>query len=153
MKTKITLLFLTFLLMAGLAENAQAQGKDTPKSIINQGVRISKYHDLKELETMQKGVLLNLYNERIESIVKILPYIAFATKPGVTMSTFGIPNTKENRKALDDQSLATTSYFQSTMDFQDKILPYSDRSNLIAAILFYEQTLKALHIYGQENNF
>jgi len=149
MRTKITLFCLTFLLMAGVG---YAQN-NAPKSIISQDVRISKYHDRKELETMQKGSLLTLYNERIEIIVKILPYIAFATKPGVTMSTFGIPDTKENRRALDDQINATTNYFLSTMDFQNKILPYSDRANLVAAILFYEETLKSLHIYSQNNRF
>ncbi|OBX23311.1 MULTISPECIES: hypothetical protein [Bizionia] len=150
MKSKITLFCLTCLLMAGVAS---AQNKDAPKSIISQDVGISKYHDRKELEQMQKGVLLGLYNERIEIIIKILPYIAFATKPGVTMSTFGIPDTKDNRTALDTQIDATRDYFLSTMDFQNKILPYSDRTNLIAAILFYEETLKALHIYSENNRF
>ena len=69
------------------------------------------------------------------------------------MSTFGIPNTKENRGTLDDQIEATKDYFLSTMSFQSKILPYSDRANLIAAILFYEETLKALHVYSQNNEF
>ncbi len=150
MKSKITLFCLTFLLMVGVGT---AQNKDAPKSIISQNVGISKYHDRKELEQMQKGVLLGLYNERIEIIIKILPYIAFATKPGVTMSTFGIPDTKDNRSALDTQIDATKEYFLSTMDFQNKILPYSDRTNLIAAILFYEETLKALHIYSENNRF
>ncbi|HAB27158.1 MULTISPECIES: hypothetical protein [Xanthomarina] len=150
MKSKITLFCLTFFLMVGIGT---AQNKDAPKSIISQDVSISKYHDRKELEQMQKGALLGLYNERIEIIIKILPYIAFATKPGVTMSTFGIPDTKDNRNALDTQIEATTNYFQSTMDFQNKILPYSDRANLIAAILFYEETLKALHIYSENNRF
>ncbi|PWK19609.1 hypothetical protein [Xanthomarina spongicola] len=149
MKSKIILFCFTFLFLTGVSF---AQ-KDAPKSIISQDVSISKYHDRKELEQMQKGALLGLYNERIEIIVKILPYIAFATKPGVTMSTFGIPDTKENRNALDDQIDATSNYFQSTMDFQNKILPYSDRANLIAAILFYEETLKALHIYSENNRF
>jgi hypothetical protein len=150
MKSKFTLFCLTFLLVAGIGT---AQNKDEPKSIISQDVSISKYHDRKELEQLQKGALLGLYNERIEIIIKILPYIAFATKPGVTMSTFGIPDTKENRGALDTQIDATKAYFESTMDFQNKILPYSDRSNLIAAILFYEETLKALHIYSENNRF
>jgi len=150
MKSKAILFCLTFLLMSGVGFS---QGKGAPKSIISQDVSISKYHDRKELEQMQKGKLLGLYNERIEIIVKILPYIAFATKPGVTMSTFGIPDTKENRNALDDQIEATSNYFQSTMDFQNKILPYSDRANLIAAILFYEETLKSLHIYSENNRF
>ncbi|MFD2824670.1 hypothetical protein ACFS5M_13390 [Lacinutrix iliipiscaria] len=151
MKIKFILFSLTFLLIAGVGQ-AQSK-KNQPKSIINTDVSISKYHDLKELEDMQKGKLLSLYNERIEIIIKILPSIAFGIKPGVTMSNFGIPNTKDNREALEEHHEATTSYFENTISFQSRILPYSDKANLIAAILFYEQTLKSLHLYGLENKF
>ena len=150
MKTKLTLLSILFLL---IASPSFAQNKNEAQSIIKGKVSIAKYHDHEELEKMQKGQLLELYNERIEVIVKILPNIAFATKPGVTMTSLGIPDTKEHRKALDDNIEATTTYFESTIEFQEKILPYSDRANLIAAILFYEETLKALHIYSENNRF
>ncbi len=119
--------------------------KDEPQSIISGKVSIAKYHDREQLDKMQKGQLLELYNERIEVIVKILPNIAFATKPGVTMTSLGIPDTKENRKALEDNIQASKTYFDSTIDFQKRVLPYSDKSSLISAILFYEETLKALH--------
>ena len=97
---------------------------------------------------MTKGKLLNLYIERIEVIVNILPNIAFATKPGVTMRTLGIPETKENKKALVENQDAAVNYFDSTVAFQRSILPYSDTRDLIAAILFYEETLKSLHTYN-----
>lgn len=148
MKTKITLLTIAFMLMTGLGFS---QKKDDPQSIISGKVSIAKYHDRNELDKMQKGELLDLYNERIEVIVKILPNIAFATKPGVTMSSLGIPDTKENRKALDDNIKASKTYFDSTIEFQQKVLPYSDKANLIAAILFYEETLKSLHTYNEFN--
>ena len=64
------------------------------------------------------------------------------------MSSIGIPDTKENRKALENNIEASTEYFESTIEFQKKILPYSDTSDLIAAILFYESTLKSLHTYN-----
>ena len=112
-------------------------------------VAIKKYHNKEELDRMEKGELLGLYIERIESLVKTLPYIAFATKPGKTMSTYGIPNTKENRKSLEDKVEATTEFLDTTVEFQKKMLPYSDKSNLIAAILFYEQTMKLLHEYSE----
>ena|SRR5690606_14915892 len=148
MKTKITILSIVFLLIAGIGF---AQKKDEPQSIISGKVSISKYHDREELDKLQKGQLLELYNERIEVIVKILPNIAFATKPGVTMTSLGIPDTKENRKALEDNILASKTYFESTIDFQKRVLPYSDKSSLISAILFYEETLKALHTYNEFN--
>lgn len=148
MKTKITLLTIAFLVVSSVGF---AQSKNDPQSIISGKVSIAKYHDRDELAKMQKGELLDLYNERIEVIVKILPNIAFATKPGVTMSSLGIPDTKENRKALEDNIEASRTYFSSTIEFQKKVLPYSDKNNLIAAILFYEETLKSLHTYNEFN--
>ncbi|HLT33842.1 MAG TPA: hypothetical protein VKZ98_08640 [Aquaticitalea sp.] len=147
MKTKFMLLSIVFLLITstGFAQ------KNEPQSIISGKVSISKYHDRDELDRMQKGQLLDLYNERIEVIVKILPNIAFATKPGITMTSLGIPDTKENRKALEDNIQASKTYFDSTIEFQKRVLPYSDKLNLIAAILFYEETLKALHTYNEFN--
>ena len=129
-----------------------AQKKGKTQDIIGGKVTISKYHSREELDKLQKGDLLILYIERIEVIVNILPNIAFATKPGVTMASLGIPETKDNKKALKENIEASTSYFESTIEFQKSILPYSDTSDLIAAILFYESTLKALHTYEDFKN-
>lgn len=125
---------------------AQKKNEES-QSIISGKVNISKYHSREELDKLPKGDLLVLYIERIEVIVNILPNIAFATKPGITMATLGIPETKDNIKALEENIEASTTYFESTIEFQKSILPYSDTTDLIAAILFYESTLKALHTY------
>ncbi|WP_027124898.1 hypothetical protein [Gelidibacter mesophilus] len=148
MKTKLTLFSFVFLLITSFGF-AQKEAQ----SIISGKVSIAKYHDRAELDQLPKGDLLTLYNERIEVIVKILPNIAFATKPGVTMTSLGIPDTKDNRKALEENIKAANTYFESTMSFQDKVLPYSDKSNLISAILFYEETLKSLHTYSEFNKY
>lgn len=126
-----------------------AQKKKGPKSIISDKVGIRKYHIKSDLENMPKGDLLILYKERIESLIKTLPYIAFATKPGVTMVSLGIPNDNENTKALDDQFEATEEFLDISNEFRKRILPYSDTKNLIAAILFYEETMKSLHEYSE----
>lgn len=144
MKTKITLLSIVFLLVMNMG---YAQKKEDAHSIISGKVNISKYHNREELDKMSKGELLDLYIERIEVIVNILPNIAFATKPGVTMESLGIPETKDNKKALKENIEASTTYFDKAVEFQRKILPYSDTTDLIAAILFYEETLKSLHTY------
>lgn len=144
MNTKSTFFCAIFCLIFSMGF---AQKKHESQSIISGKVNISKYHSREELKKMKKGDLLDLYIERIEVIVNILPNIAFATKPGVTMESLGIPETKDNKKALEENIEASTSYFDSTIEFQKTILPYSDTSDLIAAILFYESTLKALHTY------
>lgn len=146
MKLKTILLCFGLLLVFG---NSYAQKRKEAKSIIIDAVDIKKYHNLDELERMPKGDLLVLYKERISTLIKILPNIAFATKPGVTMQSLGIPNDGDNRKALDNQHEETLSYIETTQEFQDIMLPYSDTDKLIAAILFYEETLKALHEYDQ----
>jgi len=150
MRLKITLkCCVLFLLLCTTAANAQK--KDNEQYIISEDVAIDKYHDRDDLEKMQKGTLLALYNRRIEVIIKILPNIAFATKPGITMGSLGIPDTKKNRKALEENIEAATTYFENTIEFQKIVLPYSDKKNLISAILFYEETLKALHTYDDFN--
>lgn len=146
MKTKLILLCFGFFFMTGVGF---AQKKNPPKSIISDRVAIKKYHSKEELDRKQKGELLGLYIERIESLVQLLPYIAFATKPGVTMSTLGIPNNNDNRKILDEKFEATAEFLSKNREFQEAILPYSDTDNLVSAILFYESTLKSLHEYSE----
>ncbi|MBD0831732.1 hypothetical protein [Aestuariibaculum sediminum] len=147
MKVKVILFCFSFFLAIGLGY-AQKK-KDQPKNIISEKVAIKKYHSKDELDRMPKGDLLGLYMERIESLVKTLPYIAFATKPGVTIETLGIPNDKDNKQALDDQFDTTDEYIENTGEFQKKFLPYSDTNNLISAILFYEDIMKSLHEYSE----
>lgn len=153
MKTKTTLLSIIFFLMLSFcfAQNKKAtatQKKKAPIMMITGKVYITKYHSYDGLKKLSKGDLLTLYSERIEVIVNILPSIAFATKPDVTMASLGIPETKDNKKALEASREASIQYFDSTIEFQRKILPYSDTRDLIAAILFYEETLKSLHTYN-----
>ena len=148
LKSKLNLLTIVVLLFTSFTF---AQKSKEQPSIIDGDVAINRYHDRDDLERMGKGQLLNLYNSRIEVIIKILPNIAFATKPGVTMSSLGIPDTKENRNALQENKDATINYFSNTIEFQKIVLPYSDKSDLISAILFYEETLKSLHNYNDFN--
>lgn len=146
MKLRVMLLCFSMFLVTSVL---LAQKKKGPKSIISEKVAIKKYHVKSDLENMQKGELLVLYKERIESLIKTLPYIAFATKPGITMASLGIPIDNDNTKALDDQFDATDDFLETSNQFQGRILPYSDTKNLIAAILFYEETMKALHEYSE----
>lgn len=146
MKIRIILLCFTTFMVTSIGF---AQKNKAPRSIISEKVGIRKYHNKEDLERLKKGELLVLYIERIESLVKTLPYIAFATKPGITMVDLGIPNDSDNRKALDEQFEGTQDYLETTVEFQKRMLPYSDTNNLIAAILFYEETMRSLHEYSE----
>lgn len=95
-----------------------SQNKSVPKSIIKQNASILKFYDKKELQSMQKGQLLVLYVERTKTLIKTLPYIALASKPGVTMVDLGIPFTSENISLLDTQHDATDKFLDITTEFQ-----------------------------------
>ena len=147
MKTKPTLIAFLFILMisfsfAQTTTVTKTKKKKAPITMISGKVFIKKYHSYEELNEMPKGELLSLDSLRIKVIVNI------ATKPDVTMASLGIPETKENKKALEANREASVEFFDSTIEFQKKILPYSDTRDLIAAILFYEETLKSLHTYN-----
>ncbi|HEX9151754.1 MAG TPA: hypothetical protein VF842_06700, partial [Flavobacterium sp.] len=120
MKGKIIFFSVFFLIATGIVS---AQDKNAPKSIISTSALIKKYHDQKELQEMKKGELLELYIERIKVLVKTLPYIALATKPGVTMSDLGIPNDADNRKILATQEQSTTDFLDVTVAFQRRMVP------------------------------
>lgn len=144
MKTKKTLLCISFFLTMTICF---AQKKNAQKSIINSAYTIKKYHSHEELDAMNKGELIRLYIERIQMLSSTIPYIAFATKPGITMASLGIPDTSDNKKALENESDNTKEYLVNNIEFQKILLPYSDTRNIAKAIYFYEEILKSLYSY------
>ena len=139
---KKIIIFSLFLLFA--VSNTNAQSGKKPVGIISAGASVKKFHEKAELESMQKGMLLELYIERIRVLVNTLPYIALTTKAGITLQDVGIPSSAENDKALDLQKQNTANFLNSTVDFQRVMTPYADKGNLITSILYYESTLKLL---------
>ncbi|MBC7847537.1 MAG: hypothetical protein H7Y10_13720 [Flavobacterium sp.] len=146
MKSKI---IFTSIIVLLVSTATFSQSKNAPQSIISRTAIIKKYYDKKELSELPKGALLELCVERIGVLAKTLPYIALATKPGVTLTDYGIPNNSEYRKAYESQDENTKSYLEITGDYQKKILPYSNKDDLIKAILFYENILKSLHEFEE----
>lgn len=143
MKGKFIFLSLVVLLTT---ISAKAQNTES-RSIISTTASIKNFYSLADLKQKKKGELLDLYIERIKVLVKTLPYIALVTKPGITMKDVGIPTDSKNTKIFDLQSTSTESYIETTVEFQRQLMPYADTGNIIAAILFYEQTLKSLRAF------
>jgi len=126
-----------------------SQNKSGPQSIISTTAVIRKYHTQDELRGMQKGALIELYIERIKVLVKTLPYVALATKPGLTMVDLGIPMDNDKKKLQDKQTESTDAFLESTIEYQRRLIPYADTENVIAGILFYENVIKSLHLFNE----
>lgn len=144
MKTKVILFVIFFICLANITNAQPKQVK--ARSIISTNSSIKTYNERKGLEAMNKGELIELYKERIKLLVNILPNIALASKPGISMTDIGIPDTTDNRKALDSQIQNTNDFITNTAAFQSNFLPFSDKLNIINCILFYESTLKSLNV-------
>ena len=144
---KLKIIFFSLFFLLSVTGTVSAQDKKVSTSIISSTATIKKYHELKELQGIKKGELMELYIERINVLVKTLPYIALVTKPNVTLADLGIPN--DNKKSLIQQAESTNDFLKVTLEFQRKMVPYSDTNNLIAAILFYENTMKSLHEFNE----
>lgn len=138
---KLKIIFLCSFLLAAGAVFSQSK---TPQSIISKDAVIRKYHELDELKSMQKGELLELVAERVKVLVRIFPYVPLVKRAGISIGDLGIPEDSNNLKTMDSQREATTTYLEATQEFQKKMLPYADKDNLIAAILFYENAMKSL---------
>ncbi|MCB4799844.1 hypothetical protein [Neotamlana laminarinivorans] len=147
MNNKITFLSFCFFV---LTFSAFAQ-KNGSESIISRNAIIKKYHNKKELNALPKGELLNLYSERVEALTHLIPYLAFASKPGIDMGNLGIPTSSANVKKFTQQRETTTEYLEDTKEFHKEILPYSDTNRLVAAVLFYEEVMKSIHNYEDFN--
>lgn len=141
-KTILTVVFCIVIANAALAQPKSSK----PRSIINTNSSIKTYHERKALETMNKGELISLYKERVRLLINMLPNIALASKPGLSMTDVGIPDSADNRKALDTQLQNTNDFLNNTDIFHTTFLSYSDKINIINCILFYETTLKALNV-------
>ena len=124
-----------------------AQKTAAPKIVIN--IRgIGTYSTLKDLQAMNKGDLITLYKERVKILINIIPYMGMTTKVGITLKDLGIPVSPENDKAMDKEVINRANYLLGLDEFLNTFIGYSDKSNLIYAIMFYEDELKK--IYSQE---
>ena len=146
MNKKIILFSIILVLIGNFAFS---QAKNKPKSIISTTNSIKTYYDKAALDGMMKGELINLYLERMKVLVNTLPYIGLANKPGTTMTDIGIPDTSDNRKALDVEQENSVTFLTSSTDFSTQMLPYADKSSLVTCILFYENILRELHVMNE----
>ncbi len=132
------------------AANVSAQAKK-PRSIISTSATLKGYNTKEQLDVLNKRELLDLYVERLKLIIYTLPNLGLANKPGVTLDDLGIPKSPENDKALDTNINNTDVFLNSTVSFQNLMLPYVDKSDIIISILFYEDVIKKMHTLKDAN--
>jgi hypothetical protein len=91
---------------------------------------------------MGKIELTEIYMERIIVLTEIIPYLALKSKPGATLKEMGIPETKANIEHMQNAVKSKKAYLDAVRGTLDDVIPYSDKSNIIWSILFFERMIK-----------
>ena len=134
---------IALLLLFSFKGNSQTK-PGSSKGIVD--VRgLATYYQLKDLEAMNKGELKEHYKERLKILVGVIPYFGITTKVGVTMKDLGIPETPENVKTFEKERTNKDLYLASQVEFLDNFLTFSDKADIIKAIILYQDFLKTIY--------
>lgn len=139
--------FLIFALFATtIATFAQEEKKSKNEKVqttyVNPNAILEKYHTQEELDKLGKIELTQIYMERIVVLTEIVPYLALHTKPGATLKEMGIPETKANIEHMENAVKGKKLYLEAVKNTLDDVIPYSDKTNIIQSIIFFEKMIK-----------
>lgn len=148
MSKNITLFLLALIFVSNLCFG-QDKGKDKKSknsasnlTYVSADAKLKKSYTAEDLKPLGKIQLVEIYMERISVLTELLPYIALKSNPGATLYEMGIPETPQNVDHMVKEVKNKESYLSAVKNTLDDIIPYADKTNIIWAILFIEDTIK-----------
>lgn len=121
---------------------AQTQTRDTSHVFVKSNLKINKFYSKSELEKLPKLDLIDIYKTRLEYLIEVLPFLSLHPKPGSTFHDMAIPETEENIYHLDKETENKEGFITSLFATLDDVVPYSEKSNIIWCILFFDEMIK-----------
>ncbi len=112
----------------------------------------NKFHTISDLQALKKGQLVKLYQDRVEEIMTILPFLSLTNEPGVRLSDIGIKEDSRHLKILRNNKESTQKNLEVTKETIEELVPYADTEKIIWTILYYEEVIKKMRI-GVNGNF
>ncbi len=112
----------------------------------SQKKQINRFHTISDLEALKKGDLIILYQERVEEIVTILPFLSLTNEPNVRLKDIGIKEDSRHLKILKNNKDAIDKSLETTKDAIQELVAYADTEKIIWAILYFEDTIKKMRI-------
>lgn len=124
--------------------NAFSQNSTTESSpsFVDSDVKIEKFYSQKELDKLPKLDLIEIYKERLKYLIVVLPFMSLHPAPGATFHDMAIPETADNIAHLDKEMENKKEFLSSLFETLDDVLPYSEKSNLIWCILYFDDMIK-----------
>ncbi|GGX14156.1 hypothetical protein [Aquimarina muelleri] len=114
--------------------------------------QITKFHTISELQTLKKGDLIKLYQDRVEEIMIILPFLSLVNEPGIRLNDIGIKEDSRHVKTLRNNTHSTQKNLETTKQTIEELVPYADTEKIIWTILYFEEVIKKMRI-GINGNF
>ena len=104
--------------------------------------KIQKYYTKDELNKLPKLDLIAVYKSRLVYLIEVLPFISLHPEPGSTFHDMAIPETDANIAHLDKETKNKQAFVKSLSETLDDVIPYSEKSNIIWSILFFDEMIK-----------
>lgn len=110
--------------------------------------KIQKYYTKDELNRLPKLDLINVYKSRLVYLIEILPFISLHPEPGSTFHDMAIPETEANIAHLDKETKNKQAFVKSLSETLDDVIPYSEKTNIVWSILFFDEMIKKSNYTG-----
>ena len=102
----------------------------------------AQQYDSESLGTMNKLELSKIYLDKLNQVSKLLPMMAFTIKvegePDTYDGVIEIPNTKQNKSALDRVTIENNKNADVSRDNLKVLIPYADKTKIIESIIRFE---------------
>jgi len=105
----------------------------------------AQQYDSESLTTMNKLELSKIYLDKLNQVEKLLPMMAFtiivADEPTTYDGVIEIPNTKQNKTALDRVTIENSNNADVNRDNLKVLIPYADKDKIIESVLRFEMII------------
>lgn len=116
-------------------------GNDTAHAFVKIP-KITKFYTKSELDKMQKLQLIDIYKSRLAYLIETLPFLSLHPEPGATFNDMSIPETEINIAHLEKEAKNKEDFIHSLNETLDDVIPYSEKTNIIWSILYFEEMIK-----------
>lgn len=121
--------------------NKTKAAHDTTLSFVK-AEKIEKFYTKDELNKLPKLDLISIYKSRLNYLIEVLPFISLHPEPGSTFHDMAIPETEANIAHLEKETKNKKDFEKSLGETLDDVIPYSEKTNIIWSILFFDEMIK-----------
>lgn len=118
--------------------SAQEEPIEKTTQVVKRDLKMNKYHNVHDLEPLNKNVLKGIYMKRIDILNELLPLLAVKAQEGDYIEDVNVPMDKKRIKAIKKYAHAKDKFVEGLTATMTAQLNYADSKDLIWGIIFLE---------------